>query len=100
MPPRMERHMGPDPAMRPSPKLAVSHRVQQLVKDGKITSDQAMKLNEEMQRFQRKQQKERKKFMKSLPDKTGIDKDTLKEIFTSPQRNHKMRYQDKNDHDD
>lgn len=88
-PPRMERRMGPGPAVMPQQKkLAVSHRVQQMVRDGRITSDQAFKLNEEIKRFQHKQHKERRKFITSLPDKTGIDRDTLKEIFAPPQRKH------------
>ncbi len=98
-PPRMERRMGPGPAVMPQAKLAFSHRIQQMVRDGKLTSDQALKLNKEMQRFQKKQRKERRQFMESLPDKTGIDQDTLKEIFTPPQRDHMMKHHDTADWD-
>lgn len=98
-PPKMERRMGPGPAVMPQQKLAVSHRVQQMVRDGRITSDQAFKLNEEMKRFQHKQRKEQRKFITSLPDKTGIDEDTLKEIFAPPQRGHTMKHPDAADWD-
>lgn len=98
-PPRMERRMGPGPAVSPQAKLAFSHRVQQMVRDGKLTSDQALKLNKEMQRFQKKQRKERRQFMESLSDRTGIDQDTLKEIFAPPQRNHMMKHHDTEDWD-
>lgn len=98
-PPKMERPMGPGPAMMPQQKLAVSHRVQQMVRDGRITSDQAFKLNDEMKRFQRRQHKERQKFIESLPDRTGIDQDTLKEIFMPPRHDGNMRHHDRTDCD-
>lgn len=98
-PPTMERPMGPGPAMMPQQKLAFSHRVQQMVRDGRITSDQAFKLNDEMKRFQRRQHKERQKFIESLPDRTGIDQDTLKEIFMPPRHDGNMRHHDRTDCD-
>lgn len=98
-PPKMERPMGPGPAMMPQQKLAFSHRVQQMVRDGRITSDQAFKLNDEMKRFQRRQHKERQKFIESLPDRTGIDQDTLKEIFMPPRHDGNMRHHDRTDCD-
>ncbi len=99
-PPRMERRMGPGPVVMQQPKLAVSHRVQQMVRDGRITADQAFKLNEEIKRFQNKQRKEQRKFITSLPDKIGIDQDTLKEIFAPPQRRHMTNHHDAEDWDD
>lgn len=98
-PPRMERPMGPGLAVMPQQKLAVSHRVQQMVRDGRITSDQAFKLNEEMKRFQRRQHKERRKFIESLPDRTGIDQDTLKEIFMPPRHDADKRHPYRDDRD-
>lgn len=64
----------------------VNERVNQAVKDGKITSEQATKLKNAMDEFKQKQKAERKEFMKSLPDKTGISQATLKEIFKKPNK--------------
>lgn len=63
-----------------------SHRVQAMVRDGKITQDQAFKLYDEMKRFERKGQRDHRRFMHKLPERTGISEDTLKELFAPPKR--------------
>lgn len=68
-----------------------SHRVQAMVRDGKITQDQAFKLYDEMERFERKGQRDHRRFMHKLPERTGISEDTLKELFAPPQRGQKFR---------
>ena len=49
-----------------------------MVKEGKITQEQADKLKKAIADFQEKQAKERQKFMKGLPGKTGISESTLR----------------------
>ena len=46
-----------------------SHRVQAMVRDGKITQDQAFKLYDEMKRFERKGQRDHRRFMHKLPER-------------------------------
>lgn len=95
---------GSGPAMMPPqgqgfhhPKMAFSHRIQDMVREGKITDQQALDLNKEMDKFEKNkrkanekfheaQRKEHQKFIDSLPSKTGISETTLKEIFTPPAR--------------
>lgn len=90
---------GPQPGFGPGHgKFAFSHRIQQMVRDGKITDDQATKLMDAMKKFHKRQMREHREFMDSLPDKTGISEDTLKEIFVRPQRP-PMPPQDRHDHD-
>lgn len=67
-----------------------ANRINQMVQDGKITSEQGTKLKNAMDEFRHKQENERKEFMKSLPDKTGISQDQLKEIFRGPNQ-HNMK---------
>lgn len=67
-------------------KVRFSHRLQAMVADGKITKDQAFKLQNELDRFHERQQKDRQRFMDKLPEKTGISEDTLQELFAPPQR--------------
>jgi polyhydroxyalkanoate synthesis regulator phasin len=64
-------------------------RLAQMVKDGKITQDQADKLSSSMKAFREKQKQERKDWMEQLPNETGISQDTLKTIFR-PQHKHMM----------
>lgn len=68
-----------------------SHRVQAMVRDGKITQDQAFKLYDEMDRFERRGHRDHKRFMRSLPDKTGISDATLKELFAPPKKDKKFK---------
>lgn len=75
---RVQHHM---PPMRP---FQPDFRIKQMVKEGKITREQAEKLKKAMADFQEKQAKERQKFMKSLPDKTGISESTLRELMVPP----------------
>ncbi len=62
-------------------KVRFSHHLQAMVADGKITKDQAFKLQNELDRFHERQQKDRQRFMDRLPEKTGISEDTLQELF-------------------
>ncbi len=62
----------------------LDQRLEKMVNDGKITSDQATSLKKAMAAFHKKQAAEQKEFMDSLPDKTGISHDTLKNIFQRP----------------
>lgn len=89
-PQHMEQMMPP----AGSAKLGFSHRLQAMVADGKITKDQAFKLQHELDKFHQKQQKDREHFMEKLPDKTGISESTLKEIMTPP---HPMRAEQRHD---
>lgn len=66
------------PPMRP---FQPDFRINKMVKEGKITQEQADKLKKAIADFQEKQAKERKKFMKGLPGKTGISKSTLRELM-------------------
>ena len=59
-------------------------RIDQMVQQGKITSDQADKLKTALKDFQEKQHKERQQFLKSLPDKTGISEETLRDVLVQP----------------
>lgn len=68
-----------------------SHRVQDMVREGKITQDQAFKLYDEMDRFERRGHRDHKRFMRSLPDKTGISDATLKELFAPPKKDKKFK---------
>lgn len=72
---RAQRKMPPLRPFRPD------FRINQMVKEGKITQEQADKLKKALSDFQAKQAKERQKFMKSLPGKTGISEATLREIM-------------------
>lgn len=89
-PPFRAEEPGPGPAMMgPGPIVkgfGFSHRVQAMVRDGKITAEQAMKLNRELDKYERRQAKAHKKFVRELPEKTGISEDTLKELFAPPKR--------------
>lgn len=77
-------------AMQQAHYLAYSHRLQDMVRDGKISEQQALKLNKAVKKFHAKQAQDRKRFMKSLPERTGISQDTLKELFAPP-RGHRDR---------
>ena len=79
---RVQHHM---PPMRP---FQPDFRIKQMVKEGKITQEQAEKLKKAMADFQEKQAKERQKFMKSLPGKTGISEATLRELMVPPRFRH------------
>lgn len=84
-PPPPQRIGAPGPALGHG-TFAFSHRIQAMVRDGKITQEQAFKLNDAVKRFEKKQGKERRKFMKNLPEQTGISEDTLKELFAPPKK--------------
>lgn len=73
------------PPMRP---FQPDFRIKKLVKEGKITQEQADKLKKAFADFQEKQAKERQKFMKSLPGKTGISESTLRELMAPPRFRH------------
>lgn len=73
------------PPMRP---FQPDFRIKKMVKEGKITQEQADKLKKAFADFQEKQAKERQKFMKSLPGKTGISESTLRELMVPPRFRH------------
>ncbi len=97
-PPPPPHHMqAPGPDWRGESTFAFSHRVQDMVRDGKITLDQAMKLNGEMKKFKRHPGRDHRRLMQSLPDTTGISEDTLKELFAPPQPPQKKRHSNRPD---
>lgn len=65
--PQMTRQM---PPMHPG--IGQNARIDRMVQQGKITSEQADKLKKAIADFREKEAKGHQKFMKSLPDKTGI----------------------------
>lgn len=77
-----QRQMTPLRPFRPD------FRINQMVKEGKITQEQADKLKKALADFQEKQAKGRQKFMKSLPSKTGISEATLRELMAPPRFRH------------
>ena len=68
----------------PHPQFNMENHIQQYVTSGKITSEQAAKLQKALQEQHQKNKTDHEKFMKELPDKTGISEDTLKEIMKRP----------------
>lgn len=72
------QHMGP---MHQGMRFDMDNRIHQYVTNGKITSEQADKLEKAMQEQFQKQQKNREDFIKNLPGKTGISESTLNEIM-------------------
>lgn len=78
-------------------KVGFSHRLQAMVADGKITKDQALKLQRLMDKEQDRQRRDHRRFVESLPEKTGISEDTLKELFAPPQRPNRDRDDDRYD---
>ena len=77
--PQMTRKMPPA-----RPGTGQNARIDRMVQQGKITSEQADKLKKEIADFREKEAKDHQKFMKSLPDKTGISEATLREIMAPP----------------
>jgi polyhydroxyalkanoate synthesis regulator phasin len=77
--PKMTRQM---PPMHPG--IGQNARIDRMVQQGKITSEQADKLKKAIADFREKEAKDHQKFMKSLPDKTGISEATLREIMAPP----------------
>lgn len=77
--PKMTRQM---PPMHPG--IGQNARIDRMVEQGKITSEQANKLKKAIADFREKEAKDHQKFMKSLPDKTGISEATLREIMAPP----------------
>lgn len=81
-------------------KMDFSRRLQAMVADGRVSRDQALKLQNLLSRHQKKQQenaREQRRFMESLPDKTGISEDTLRELFAPPQYPDGPRHRDRYD---
>lgn len=74
--PQMIRQMPPI-----HPGIGQNARIDRMVQQGKITSEQADKLKKAIADFREKEAKDHQKFMKSLPDKTGISEETLREIM-------------------
>lgn len=74
-------------------KVRFSHRLQDMVGSGKITKDQALKLQRELERFHERQQRNRERFIQNLPEKTGIAEDTLKELFQPPRKGPQDTYE-------
>jgi polyhydroxyalkanoate synthesis regulator phasin len=66
----------------PPPQGNLKNRIQQYVNDGKITNEQADKLQAALKDQHNTEQKNHEKFMKNLPGKTGISENTLKDILT------------------
>lgn len=79
------RKPGKMPPMRP---FGPDFRIKKMVKEGKITQEQADKLKKAIADFQEKQAKERQKFMKGLPGKTGIPESILRELMAPPRFRH------------
>lgn len=77
--PQMTRKMPPA-----RPGTGQNARIDRMVQQGKITSEQADKLKKAIADFREKEAKDHQKFMKSLPDKTGISEATLREIMAPP----------------
>lgn len=67
-------------------KNPIDHKIDRFVQEGKLTQEQATKLKKECQDFQKKEQRNHQTFEKNLPSKTGIDENTLKELFKRPKR--------------
>ncbi|SDN48629.1 hypothetical protein SAMN05660299_02788, partial [Megasphaera paucivorans] len=57
----------------------MQHRIAVMIRDGKITQDQADSLHAAMQEFHQQMKADHQKFMAQLPDKTGIAAAVLKE---------------------
>jgi len=68
----------------PAPPMRMKQHIDTMVQEGKITRDQGAKLESAMQDFHQKEHAKWKSFMNQLPDKTGISKETLKELFHHP----------------
>lgn len=66
------------------PQGNMENHIQEYVTNGKITSEQAAKLQKALQEQHQKNKENHDKFMKELPDETGISEDTLKEIMKRP----------------
>ena len=77
--PKMTRQMPPI-----HPGIGQNARIDRMVQQGKITSEQANKLKKAIADFREKEAKDHQKFMKRLPNKTGISEETLREIMTPP----------------
>lgn len=77
--PKMTRQMPPI-----HPGIGQNARIDRMVQQGKITSEQANKLKKAIADFREKEAKDHQKFMKSLPNKTGISEETLREIMAPP----------------
>ena len=77
--PKMIRQMPPI-----HPGIGQNARIDRMIQQGKITSEQADKLKKAIADFREKEAKDHQKFMKSLPDKTGISEETLREIMAPP----------------
>lgn len=77
--PKMTRQMPPI-----HPGIGQNARIDRMVQQGKITSEQANKLKKAITDFREKEAKDHQKFMKSLPNKTGISEETLREIMAPP----------------
>lgn len=77
--PKMIRQMPPI-----HPGIGQNARIDRMVQQGKITSEQADKLKKAIADFREKEAKDHQKFMKSLPDKTGISEEMLREIMAPP----------------
>ena len=77
--PKMIRQMPPI-----HPGIGQNARIDRMVQQGKITSEQANKLKKAIADFREKEAKDHQKFMKSLPNKTGISEETLREIMAPP----------------
>lgn len=75
---------GPHDGHQKGPQQAMTERIATMVKNGKITQDQADKLEVSMKAFHEKQGQEMKAWRDNLPNETGISQDTLKEIFKRP----------------
>lgn len=77
--PKMTRQMPPI-----HPGIGQNACIDRMVQQGKITSEQANKLKKAIADFREKEAKDHQKFMKSLPNKTGISEETLREIMAPP----------------
>lgn len=77
--PKMTRQMPPI-----HPGIGQNARIDRMVQQGKITSEQANKLKKAIADFREKEAKDHQRFMKSLPNKTGISEETLREIMAPP----------------
>ncbi|WP_427112085.1 hypothetical protein [Megasphaera sueciensis] len=65
----------------PTPPMRMKQHIDTMVQEGKITRGQGDKLESAIHDFHQKEQAKWKTFMNQLPDKTGISKETLKELF-------------------
>lgn len=75
-------------------KVGFSHRLQAMVADGKITKDQALRLQKLMAKEEDRQQRSHRRFVESLPEKTGISEDTLRELFAPPRNDRRHGHWD------